>query len=599
MDNKRSNDTTRIPVAVIPKGGQSDSIDQEDVFADLEVILDEVADNNPRITHEESAPAKATTDLRALLEASVVVNSSLVLDDVLQVVMKKAVDLMQAERGLIMLLDQDGELQVRSAYNLCKEDLMEEDFKISGSITSQAAETGQSVYTSDAMADDRYANARSVMELHLRSIMCVPVKVKNRVIGVIYLDNSSEAKTFLKSDLYIFELYAQLVANALENASVYNRIVDLKKYNETVISKSPVALIVLDTKCRMATINPHALEIFDINRENIQLRGEGDDVTKFLDLLPKNEVPRWKHMLATAIGTESEFSESRYFHNTGYIEKVLSLKITPISKLLDGDNGLIISAEDITEKVIMEKYVILSEKLVAKGEMAASVAHELNNYLAIVSTNAELFSINIDRKEYDKAKFNSKAVVDNIFKIKRFIDSLMDFSKPEPEYISYDIKHVIEDLLFSLRVQPRFKQVHFTIDLGHEIPNLEMDVGQVQQVLMNLLNNAADAIEENAVGKQESGERFQGKISIAASYSKRDETVTIDVTDNGCGMSEDTLQKIFTLHFTTKKSGHGLGLSNCKKIIEQHNGRLSAESTPGKGTTFTVVLPRFQPNNEE
>ena len=591
MDKKRNNDTARIPVAEIQA---HDEGGQKDVFADLEVILDEVADSNPRITHEESSPAKATTDLRALLEASIVVNSSLVLDDVLQVVMKKAVELMEAERGLVMLLDEEGELQVRSAYNLCKEDLMEEDFKISGSITRQAAETGQSVYTSDAMADDRYANARSVVELHLR-----PIKVKNRVIGVIYLDNSSEAKTFLKSDLYIFELYVQLVANALENASAYNSIVDLKKYNETVISKSPVGLIVLDTKCQIATINPHALEIFDINRENIALRGEGDKATKFLDLLPANEVPRWKHMLATAIGAETEFSDARYFHNTGYIEKVLSLKITPISKLLDGENGVIISAEDITEKVIMEKYVILSEKLVAKGEMAASVAHELNNYLAIVSTNAELFSINIDRKEYDKAKFNSKAVVDNIFKIKRFVDSLMDFSKPDPEYISYDIKHVIEDLLFSLRVQPRFKQVHFTVDLGHEIPNLEMDVGQVQQVLMNLLNNAADAIEERAVGKQESGERFQGKISIEASYSKRDESVTIKVADNGCGMTEETLKKIFTLHFTTKKSGHGLGLSNCRKIIEQHNGRLTAKSTLGKGTTFTVVLPRFQPNTEE
>jgi len=565
-----------------------------DVFADLEATLDEVAQANPRIDTEQSDSSKTVSDLKALLEVSLATNSSLVLDDILQIVMHKAIELMQAERGLVMLLDDNGELQVRSVYNLHREETMEEDFKISRSITSQVALTGKSIYTSDALADERYASKQSVVELHLRSIMCVPLMVKEKVIGVIYLDNSNQAKMFLKSDLYLFELYAQMVSNALHNAGMYNSMSSLKHYNESVVGKSPVAIIVIDAKGRLATINSVGLEIFDLNKEDVMLIGGTDEPCHFLDLLPKGEQLRWKSMIDTALTTQQDFSDPRYFHNTGYVEKALSIKISPLPDLLNGNDGLIMAVEDITEKVLMEKYVILSEKLVAKGEMAAAVAHELNNYLAIASNNAELMALNIERGNYDKVVFNSKSITENILKIKRFVDNLMDFSKPKSEFISYDMKHLIDDLLFSLRIQPRFKRMHFTIDLSPDIPNLEMDVGLIQQVLMNLLNNAADTIEEKAIKEEAECKEFKREITVTASYDKDNEKVTVEITDNGLGMSEATLPKIFAMHFTTKKGGHGLGLSNCKKIIEQHHGQLTARSTLGQGSTFTVTLPRFQ-----
>jgi len=569
-----------------------------DVFADLEATLDEVAEANPRIA-EDSESSKASNDLKALLEASLAVNSSLVADDVLNIVMQKAIELMAAERGLIMLLDNDGELQVRTYHNIKPEEIAGVEFRISSSITNQVVTTGKSIYTSDALADDRYSTQASVLELHLRSIMCVPIKIKERTIGVIYVDNSNRAKMFLKSDLYQFELYAQMVANALHNADLYDTLLRLKQYNESVINLSPVGTVVIDATGKLATINPVALEILDINRADVIALSEDDQASNFLNSVPESERPRWKHMIDEVLSTGDDYAEPRFFHNTGYVEKVLSVKIHPISALPNGRDGLILALEDITEKVVMEKYVILSEKLAAKGEMAASIAHELNNYLALATTNAELLGLNIDRENFDKAKFNAKMIVDNIFKIKRFVDSLMDFAKPEPEYISYDMKHLIEDLLFSLRVQPRFKRTHFTIDLGHDIPNLEMDVGQIQQVLMNLLNNAADAIEERAIKEESEGSTgLKREIGIKAYYTKKDEKIIIEVSDNGIGMTQETLDRIFTLHFTTKKAGHGLGLANCRKIVENHHGEVIAESSYGQGTCFKMVLPRFQPKKD-
>lgn len=571
-----------------------------DIFADLEATLDEVAKSNPRLAKDGADDSSDTkdADLRVLLEASMAVNSSLVLDDVLDLVMRRAIDFMQAERGLIMLLDEKSELQLRAAFNLADEEIKQDSFKISRSIARDVASNGKSVYTSDAQQDDRYAQQESIIELHLRSIMCVPIKVKDKVIGVIYLDNSSQARMFLKSDLYLFELFAQMVANALHNANLYESQIRLQRYSESVVEHSPVGIVVLDSDAHLLTINPKGLEIFDLNRSDVTTALGTGSATNFYTVLPTGERKRWENMIETALETGEEFSDPRFYHNTRYLEKVLSLRISPMAELPYGGSGVVMAVEDITEKVTMEQYVILSEKLVARGEMAASVAHELNNYLSIITNNAELLGVNIDREKYEKAKFNSKSITENVFKIKRFVDSLMDFSKPEPSYITYDLKHLIDDLLFSLRVQPRFKLIHFTIDLPDNLPTVEIDVGQVQQILLNLLNNAADAIEERAE-QRESPSKFKRKISIQAIYDSTEDSVFISVGDNGSGMNEETLGKLFTLHFTTKKGGHGLGLYNCRAIAEQHHGDLTVDSTEGEGTTFTLSLPRFQPINPD
>ena len=513
LENKTINESGALPV---------------DVFADLEATLEEVAESNPRINSTDTG-SKHSEDLRAILEASLAINSSLESDEILQIVMRKAIELMQAERGLVMLLDNNKVLQIKAAFNLDSEKMTPEETKISSSIAKQVVDTSKAIYTSDALSDERYANKQSVVELHLRSIMCVPLKVKDELVGVIYLDNSSQSKMFLKSDLYLFELYAQMVSNAIDNARIYKSIYQLERYNDSVIKKSPVGIIVIDPKCQIATINSISLEIFDINKENIQTLKDSQQPTNFIDILPEKEKARWRYMINSTLATKEEFSNDRYFHNTGYVEKVLSLKISPLEQLTNGSDGLIMTVEDITDKVLLEKYVILSEKLVAKGEMAASIAHELNNYLAIASNNAELLNINIERGKLDKVQFNSKAIVENIFKIKRFVDSLMDFSKPQTEFINYDIKHLIEDLLFSLRIQPRFKQTHFTIDLSQDIPNVEIDVGLIQQVFMNLLNNAADAIEEKIIALENKDVQITKEISIVSSYETEINAVKISI----------------------------------------------------------------------
>jgi signal transduction histidine kinase len=119
-----------------------------------------------------------------------------------------------------------------------------------------------------------------------------------------------------------------------------------------------------------------------------------------------------------------------------------------------------------------------------------------------------------------------------------------------------------------------------------------VDVGQIQQVLMNLLYNSAEAIEKRAAGKKETGNSsYKGKIKIGVKSSSKMNQVVISVRDNGIGMSDEIKAKIFQPHFTTKDTGHGLGLANCKTIIRNHKGEITLTSRPDEGTEFIITLP--------
>ncbi len=560
----------------------TDRVEVGNVLAEMEKTLNDIVSENPRISTQSDSSLVRLDDLKAILEISLAINSTPALEEILQVVMLKAVELLSAERGFIMLLDKEGNLQFKSAHKIRREETTQEYFKISYSIANRVAQTGKSVYTSDAQEDKRYARQQSVVELNLRSIMCVPLKIKKRVIGVIYLDNSSQAKLFLKSDLYLFEHFAQQAAMAIHKAQLYNNLNRLKKYNEDIIAQSPVGIIVIDPEYNLITINEGGLAIFQVNRSDIDLREDSEKRSRFFDLIPHDDGAAWQKMIEVVLTGIENYQEDRYFHHTGFEEKVLSIKISSIDSLPGNKTGAILVIEDITEKVVLEKYVILSEKMVAKGEMAASIGHELNNYLTIISTNAELIQLNLERNKMDKVIQNSRQVIDNVARVKRFTDGLMDYSKLETEMVSYDVRRLVENLVFSIKSQPKFKEVRIKTSYSADLPEISIDVGQIQQVLLNLLNNAVDAMED----------AVKPEIKISCRFDKKRDMMVLRVADKGHGMSEEVQNKLFQAHFTTKPHGHGLGLVNSHKIIVSHGGEIQVESTEGKGTAFSIFLPR-------
>jgi signal transduction histidine kinase len=298
-----------------------------------------------------------------------------------------------------------------------------------------------------------------------------------------------------------------------------------------------------------------------------------------LDLLPAEEREFWKENISRSRSKSIEIDSHRL--KTVSEDIIVRLRISPFDHMDDGVDGRIIVIEDITDKVIIEQYLVLSEKMIAKGEMAAAIGHELNNYLATISSNAQLLPINIANNQMDKVAAKVDAIVSNIDKMKRFTAGLMDFSGLETRKVAHDISRLIDDVIFFVKPQQKFRGIDIKLDVPGELPQVEIDVGQIHQVLLNLLLNAADAIRERDLK--------DGRIRISCRQENND--LIIAVADNGSGIPEEILPRIFEPYVTSKKTGHGLGLSTSYRIVSNHKGRLSAINNADSGATFTVELP--------
>ncbi len=244
---------------------------------------------------------------------------------------------------------------------------------------------------------------------------------------------------------------------------------------------------------------------------------------------------------------------------------------------------LLIETENSYEELQnLQEQIIDLEKMATQGRISAEIGHELNNYLTIIMGNFQILEMKINKDKKESWSKQLETIFTNLEKIRKFAEGLLDFSTLKAEKIECDINDLIEKTLNFIKPQNIFKNISFFTELKTNLPHLVVDSGQIQQVLYNLLNNAADAM-----GKRE-GEG--GAITIGTDYHPEKKQVEIWVRDTGKGMSEEELKNIFSRGFTTKEFGHGIGLTICKKIIDSHGGTIQVESELNKGTTFRIRL---------
>ena len=364
---------------------------------------------------------------------------------------------------------------------------------------------------------------------------------------------------------------------------------------DNIIEQFPLGIISTNIDGKLIYINSAALEILDLNRDKVKDINTPKKDLSIFDILSPGQVQCWKYMITTAVTSKITYSEPRYFFDNGYLEKVLSIKINLVSSADRSEEKIMIVLEDITERILNEKYIILSEKHAARGDALDMVAKKLQSCLKDLNNSFELLGKTVSSGNEDKVNFNLSKISTKFVEIETFISSLADLSQPDTEFISFDLKQLLEEILFSLRKNPKYARIHYTIEVNQDIPNLEIDVGQIKQLLFILLENAAEATFAKAVQLETVGKEFTQEISIGIDYYEDNELIQIKIEDNGVGIKDDIIDKISLLHFTTKKEGNGIGLYNARQIIDTHNGTLEIDSEKNEGATFTLTLPRFQP----
>jgi len=243
--------------------------------------------------------------------------------------------------------------------------------------------------------------------------------------------------------------------------------------------------------------------------------------------------------------------------------------------------------DDITDRAELESRLVQADKLSSIGLLAAGVAHEVNTPLAVISTYAQMLSKQVAGDE-QKSRMLDK-ISRQSFRASEIVNSLLNFSRTSSaELAEVQLNRVVQETLSLLEHQLRKSSIEVRMNLDEDLEPVKGNAGKLQQVFLNLILNARDAME--MAPPELSGERHR----VLEIVTRRGENgVEVDVLDTGGGIAPEHLGRIYDPFFTTKgsKKGTGLGLSVTYGIIQEHGGAIEASSRPGQGTCFHLEFP--------
>jgi signal transduction histidine kinase len=222
--------------------------------------------------------------------------------------------------------------------------------------------------------------------------------------------------------------------------------------------------------------------------------------------------------------------------------------------------------------------IIKSERMAMKGEIAGEVSHELKNMVAVVLLQLQVLQKKLDKITMEEIRAIIDKTMEGARKIQGFSQSLLTRSRATEKLLPVNPNVIARDFFDFVKVLPKFKRNQLSLVLADDVPDVEMDIDQIQQVLLNLVNNAVEAF-------------AQGAITLQTEYDVIDNVVRISVQDNGPGIDEAIKDKLLNEKITTKADGHGYGLPICKQIVEHHGGKIHVESKKNEGAKFVMTFP--------
>ncbi len=494
----------------------------------------------------------------------------------------------------ILLWTLSGQFSIASSFAIVKRPGTAEDDYIylgTGKLTKSKTMRQLEITTEYRNYFINNPSIRNILELelpgHLASFVFIvsesgvklicPLVNNNRFLGIIGLGKKVNNKAIDKQDIDLISTLIQTVTPFLANSYLFWEMAALKAWYVDILDSINQGIYVFDENNRLKKVNSAGLEILKSLKPNMpdskMIQGAPLEL-----IFPEEMFSGWaEKFLKTKNKQKNSLIENMIARNEN-VKKVFNVRLSLSINESQSCRDMIITLNDITEQKENEEMMFNLEKLADKGAMASSIAHELNNFLGMIMGGAEITDSALARKDYSRAGDTLEKVKEQIMNMERFTNGLMNYEKLEPCKKVTDMNEIISDVISFVSVQKKYRNLKINSELSPDFEKFEMDTDQIAQVILNLMNNAADAIKET--------KRTDGEICIKT-ISESNKNILI-ISDNGCGMSEDIKSKLFESRLTTKEDGHGHGLLTCGKIIKKHNGKVDIESSPGKGTTFTI-----------
>ncbi|WP_322821680.1 response regulator [Chloroflexus sp.] len=496
-------------------------------------------------------------------------------------IVEAAVYITQADEGvLFQYSDQGNELIPLALRNVAVESPHQLRLQVTSSLVGQVIQSGKSLRLHSGMTGEPITIAPAFV---VHATLQTPLQVGDRITGVLVVNHRRSNRSFSESDQYLLAALADYAAIALENARLYQAAQRNEARYRTIFANASDMILMLDASWRIISGNQSSaqilgVEVSELVGQSLQrwcLAQEWPTIAQALQ-----RVARGLPQPPFTVSLQRQSKESA----------IVEMNAQRLN--VDDQAMIVCVGRDLTERRRLEQQLIQSDKLSALGQLVAGVAHELNNPLASISGYAQLLMRN--RTLPDDVRADVEQIRQQADRASRIVRNLLMFAREhKPERLLVQINEVVQSTLSLQAYQLRVDNITVKLELDPELPQTLADPHQLQQVLLNLITNARQAMSEKG----------SGTLTIRTQRYESGDGLSIEiiVSDTGIGIPVQYLDKIFNPFFTTKPVGQGtgLGLSICYGIIQEHNGQIWVESHEGTGTTIFIRLPVISTSTTE
>ena len=579
--------TGSAPMGALVLGSERRSAFTPDDPRLIQVIAAQAATaiENARLYEEVERRLQQTQALDAITRS---ISTSLNLPHVLELIVQSAAKTMPAAtNSIVYLLEGESSALKMEAQATAHTDLPAEVFRTRETVVQQAI-----VSQSPARHSTRISATGSET---VWSFLAAPLQVRDAVFGAIVVE-SPHPGGFLPGDETLLSTFASHASVAIQNANLFQELtsayIDLSHHQDELLRHNQTLHALFDGITDGLTIVNRNLEIVAINQAEADRLGKSPDelvgrtgdeqiwgeAAPVIRRIVRDTITRKKGIL-WASGTHT-YKKLTVAHRGVFSER--DVRTYPIFSADESVNQVIIFAQDVSEKHQLQATLFRSANLAAVGQLASSIAHEINNPLTVIIANTQILQMDADPDNPDAALIDY--VLEAGLRIQHIVQNLLDFSTQESyEWEEVDVETTIDDALTLIAAPLRKGKIEVLKRLP-ALPSIVASANHLQLIWMNLLQNARESIAQTG---------HTGIIEISAGQPTP-ETVQITIADNGIGIPKENLERLFRPFFTTKPPGQGpgLGLYTCRTIVQHHHGSIDVQNNPtGHGAIATVTLP--------
>jgi signal transduction histidine kinase len=354
-------------------------------------------------------------------------------------------------------------------------------------------------------------------------------------------------------------------------AQASQRADSAERFSERIVASMPTGLIAFDLSGKATVANQPAHALFDH-----PARLEGEHYRSIF-----GNIPALADLVQKCLDEGRLFRREEIESPGSATPKRLGATVAPIDPSDSGSRGALCLVTDITEVTQLREQVALKHNLESLGEMSAGLAHEFKNAMAALHGYAQ-FLQTIDHDE--RGKIAAEALLQEVRSLSEMITAFLNFARPQMlQFEEISVEELLDECIRELKPLAEERVIDLHVDYPKDVRDLQVraDARMLRQGLLNLLRNAAEAISEGQANRQ-----------VALSLSVEKDWISISIQDTGPGIDPPDLQKVFIPFFTTKATGHGVGLALTHRVITEHGGTLTVANVQEGGAVFTIRLPR-------